>query len=167
MSHGEVEAIVEIPAGSQNKYELDKERGLLRLDRVLYSPVHYPADYGYIEGTLEEDGDPIDILILVSNPTLPGCIVDARLIGVLEMADDKGVDNKLLGVASRDPRYAHVTDLDGVPPHRLREIEHFFKTYKDLEGKQTVINGWFGREAALARLRAAQENYARASARKR
>lgn len=164
MSQVDVEAIVEIPAGSQNKYEFDKERGVLRLDRVLYSPVHYPADYGYIEGTLEEDGDPIDILILVSTPTVPGCIVDARLIGVLEMADDKGVDNKLLGVASRDPRYAHVTDLSGVPPHRLREIEHFFKTYKDLEGKQTIIKGWFGVDAAAEKLRAAQENYARTSA---
>jgi len=158
-----VEAIVEIPAGSQNKYEFDKERGVLRLDRVLYSPVHYPADYGYVEGTLEEDGDPIDILILVTNPTVPGCIVEVRLIGVLEMADDKGIDNKLLGVAARDPRYEQVTDLSCVPPHRLREIEHFFKTYKDLEGKRTIINGWFGVEVARTKLRAARENYLRMS----
>jgi len=155
--------MIEIPAGSQNKYEFDKERGLLRLDRVLYSPVHYPADYGYIEGTLEQDGDPIDILVLVTNPTVPGCIVDTRLIGVLVMADDKGVDSKLLGVAANDPRWAQVHNLDDVPPHRLREIEHFFRTYKDLEGKETVIKGWFGLDVALEKLRAAEANYALAS----
>ena len=158
-----MEAMIEIPAGSQNKYEFDKERGLLRLDRVLYSPVHYPADYGYIEGTLEQDGDPIDILVLVTNPTVPGCIVDTRLIGVLVMADDKGVDSKLLGVAANDPRWAQVHNLDDVPPHRLREIEHFFRTYKDLEGKETVIKGWFGLDVALEKLRAAEANYALAS----
>lgn len=154
-----VEAIVEIPAGSQNKYEFDKERGLLRLDRVLYSPVHYPTDYGYIEETLEDDGDPIDILVLVTNPTIPGCIIDTRLIGVLVMADDKGVDNKLLGVAANDPRWAEVSDLSDVPKHRLREIEHFFKTYKDLEGKETVIKGWFGLDVALEKLEEARKNY--------
>lgn len=154
-----VEAIVEIPAGSQNKYEFDKERGLLRLDRVLYSPVHYPTDYGYIEGTLEDDGDPIDILVLVTNPTVPGCIIDTRLIGVLVMADDKGVDNKLLGVAAKDPRWAEVQDLSDVPSHRLREIEHFFRTYKDLEGKETVIQGWFGLDVAIQKLEEARRNY--------
>lgn len=159
MSEIVVEAIIEIPAGSQNKYEFDKEKGVLRLDRVLYSPVHYPTDYGYIPETLEEDGDPIDILVLVTNPTVPGCIVDTRVIGVLSMADDKGVDNKLLGVAAKDPRWAHVHDLADVPPHRLREIEHFFKTYKDLEGKHTEIRGWFGREVAREKLEAARAAY--------
>ena len=159
MSEALVEAIIEIPAGSQNKYEVDRKRGLLRLDRVLYSPVHYPTDYGFVDETLEEDGDPIDILVLVSNPTVPGCIIDTRLIGVLVMSDDKGVDNKLLGVAQRDPRYAQVTDLSGVPPHRLLEIEHFFRTYKELEGKQTVIEGWFGLDVALEKLRVARELY--------
>lgn len=161
MSEVIVESIIEIPAGSQNKYEFDKERGLLRLDRVLYSPVHYPTDYGYIENTLEEDGDPIDILVLVTNPTVPGCIVDTRLIGVLVMADDKGIDNKLLGVAARDPRWAQVRSLADVPAHRLREIEHFFKTYKDLEGKKTEIVGWFGQKVALEKLNAARANYQR------
>lgn len=159
MSEVIVESIIEIPAGSQNKYEFDKEKGLLRLDRVLYSPVHYPTDYGYIENTLEEDGDPIDILVLVTNPTIPGCIIDTRLIGVLVMADDKGVDNKLLGVAAKDPRWAQVRSLEDIPPHRLREIEHFFKTYKDLEGKQTEIMGWFGLDVALEKLNAARANY--------
>lgn len=153
-----VEAFIEIPAGSQNKYEYDKKRGVLRLDRVLYSPVHYPADYGYVEETLEEDGDPIDILVLVTNPTVPGCIIDSRLIGVLSMADDKGTDNKLLAVPVRDPRFDRVSDLADIPPHKLREIEHFFRTYKDLEGKQTVILGWHGAaeaEAIFLRARAA------------
>lgn len=159
MSEVIVEAIIEIPAGSQNKYEFDKEKGVLRLDRVLYSPVHYPTDYGYIDQTLEEDGDPIDILVLVTNPTVPGCLVDTRVIGVLSMADDKGVDNKLLGVAAKDPRWAHVQDLSDIPAHRLREIEHFFKTYKDLEGKKTDIQGWFGTEVAKQKLDAARANY--------
>jgi inorganic pyrophosphatase len=161
VSEALVEAIIEIPAGSQNKYEVDKKRGLLRLDRVLYSPVHYPTDYGFVDETLEEDGDPIDILVLVSNPTVPGCIVDTRIIGVLVMSDDKGVDNTLLGVAQKDPRYAQVADLSGVPPHRLLEIEHFFRTYKELEGKRTVIEGWFGLDVALEKLRAARELYRR------
>lgn len=155
-----VEALIEIPAGSQNKYEFDKERGVLRLDRVLYSPVHYPTDYGYIPETLEEDGDPIDILVMVTNPTVPGCIIDARVVGVLAMEDDKGVDNKLLGVPVKDPRFDGYRDLSDVPPHVLREIEHFFQTYKDLEGKTTTIRGWKDAEEAaraLDRARAAYE----------
>ncbi len=159
MSELIVEALIEIPAGSQNKYEFDKEKGVLRLDRVLYSPVHYPTDYGYIDETLEEDGDPIDILVLVTNPTVPGCIIDCRVIGVLSMADDKGVDNKLLGVPVKDPRFADFHDLDDVPKHVLREIEHFFRTYKDLEGKVTDIQGWKGAAEAAETLARAKANY--------
>lgn len=154
-----VEALIEIPAGSQNKYEFDKEKGVLRLDRVLYSPVHYPTDYGYIDDTLELDGDPIDILVMVTNPTVPGCLIDARVVGCLAMADDKGVDNKLLGVPVKDPRFAHVKDLGDVPPHVLREIEHFFKTYKDLEGKTTEIHGWKNAAEAVQILEAARAHY--------
>jgi inorganic pyrophosphatase len=154
-----VEALIEIPAGSQNKYEFDKERGLLRLDRVLYSPVHYPTDYGYIPETLEEDGDPIDILVMITNPTVPGCVVDCRVVGVLSMEDDKGVDNKLLGVPVKDPRFRQVHDLEDVPPHVLREIEHFFQTYKDLEGKSVNIKGWFGNEEAARVLDKARAAY--------
>lgn len=160
MSELIVEALIEIPAGSQNKYEFDKEKGVLRLDRVLFSPVHYPTDYGYIDETLEEDGDPIDILVMVTNPTVPGCVIDCRVVGVLAMADDKGVDNKLLGVPIKDPRFDQVKDLADVPPHVLREIEHFFKTYKDLEGKTTEIQGWKGAAEAgqiLDRARAAYQ----------
>lgn len=159
MSELIVEALIEIPAGSQNKYEFDKDKGVLRLDRVLYSPVHYPTDYGYIEETLEEDGDPIDILVLITNPTVPGCIIDCRVIGVLSMADDKGVDNKLLGVPIRDPRFADIYGLEDVPKHLLREIEHFFKTYKDLEGKVTDIQGWKGAEEAAQVYYRAKANY--------
>lgn len=160
MSEVIVEALIEIPAGSQNKYEFDKEKGVLRLDRVLFSPVHYPTDYGFIPETLEEDGDPIDILVLVTNPTVPGCIIDSRVVGVLAMEDDKGVDNKLLGVPVKDPRFNHIQSIEDVPPHVLREIEHFFKTYKDLEGKSTDIRGWHGAEEAsriLDRARAAYQ----------
>ncbi|HWI65952.1 MAG TPA: inorganic diphosphatase [Symbiobacteriaceae bacterium] len=154
-----VEALIEIPAGSQNKYEFDKEKGVLRLDRVLYSPVHYPTDYGYIPETLEDDGDPIDILVMITNPTVPGCLIDTRVVGVLSMADDKGVDNKLLGIPVKDPRFVHVKDLSDVPPHVLREIEHFFQTYKDLEGKSVVIQGWYGQEEAARVLEQARVNY--------
>lgn len=160
MSEVIVEALIEIPAGSQNKYEFDEEKGVLRLDRVLYSPVHYPTDYGFVGETLEEDGDPIDILVMVTNPTVPGCIIDARVVGVLAMADEKGVDNKLLGVPVKDPRFDQIQDLEDVPPHILREIEHFFRTYKDLEGKTTTIEGWGNAQKAaeiLARARAAYE----------
>lgn len=154
-----VEVFIEIPAGSQNKYEFDKEKGVLRLDRVLFSPVHYPTDYGYVPETLEEDGDPIDVLVMVTNPTIPGCVIDTRIVGVLAMADDKGVDNKLLGVPVKDPRFSHVKDLKDVPPHVLREIEHFFKTYKDLEGKTTDIRGWADAAQAAKTLAAAKANY--------
>lgn len=151
-----VEAFVEIPAGSQNKYEFDKERGVLRLDRVLYSPVHYPTDYGYIPETLEDDGDPLDIMVLVTNPTLPGCVIDSRVVGMLEMEDDKGIDMKILAVPVKDPRFAHVHDLEDVAPHIRREIEYFFQTYKDLEGKKTVIGGWKNAAAALERVEGAR-----------
>jgi inorganic pyrophosphatase len=154
-----VETFIEIPAGSQNKYEWDKEKNCLRLDRVLYSPMFYPTDYGYVEETLEEDGDPIDVLVMVTNPTLPGCLVDTRIVGVLAMADDKGIDNKLLGVPVKDPRFKHINDLNDVPPHVLKEIEHFFKVYKDLEGKTTKIEGWGDKAKAAEILEKARANY--------
>lgn len=137
-----VDALIEIPTGSQNKYEYDKENGVFRLDRVLYSPMHYPTEYGYLENTLAEDGDPLDILVLATFPTFPGCVIKTRVIGVLLMSDDKGNDEKLLGVPVDDPRWNEVKSLSDVPTHTLKEIEHFFQVYKDLENKETNIKGW-------------------------
>lgn len=143
-----VDAFIEIPTGSQNKYEYDKELGVFRLDRVLYSPMHYPAEYGYLQNTLAKDGDPLDILVLTTFPTFPGCVIRSRVIGVLIMSDDKGEDEKLLAVPVDDPRWDEVCSLDDVPQHILKEIEHFFKVYKDLENKETHIIGWEGVEKA-------------------
>ncbi|CCQ94351.1 Inorganic pyrophosphatase [[Clostridium] ultunense Esp] len=144
-----VDALIEIPTGSQNKYEFDKERGVFVLDRVLYSPMHYPAEYGYLPNTLALDGDPLDILVLTTFPTFPGCLIKARVVGVLIMSDDKGQDEKLLGVPEDDPRWDEVNSLDDVPSHRLKEIAHFFQVYKDLENKKTEIVGWEGTEKAI------------------
>jgi inorganic pyrophosphatase len=137
-----IEVVVEIPRGSRNKYELDKERGVLRLDRVLYSSVHYPTDYGFITGTLAQDGDPLDALVVIDEPTFPGCHIIARPIGVLDMRDEKGPDEKILCVPVGDPRFAEIKDLAGIGQHWLREIENFFQTYKALEEKWTDVVGW-------------------------
>src|SRR5882724_10324659 len=143
-----VDAIVEIPRGSRNKYELDPATGTIRLDRVLFSSVHYPGDYGFIPGTRSEDGDPLDVLILVEEPTFPGCRVRVRPIGVLLMHDEHGSDEKILGVPVADPRFDEVTDLGDLPPHWLAEVENFFETYKVLEGKTATVEGWKGTQEA-------------------
>jgi len=145
----EVIALIEIPRGSRNKYEYDKESGKFFLDRVLYSSVHYPTDYGYIPDTLADDGDPLDICVLMTEPSFPGCHIHARPIGGLEMTDEKGEDFKLLAVPVNDPRFNHYRDLSQVGRHWLQEIEHFFATYKMLEGKMTVIDGWHGFDRAI------------------
>ncbi len=144
-----VEAVVEIPRGSRNKYEFDHATGTMRLDRVLFSSVHYPTDYGFIPGTQAADGDPLDVLILVEEPTFPGCHIAIRPIGVLHMRDEHGVDEKLLGVPVADPRFDGIDEISALQPHWLVEIEHFFATYKMLEGKESVVEGWGG--AAEAR----------------
>ena len=143
-----VDAFIEIPTGSQNKYEYDEEEGVFRLDRVLYSPMHYPTEYGYIRSSLAEDGYPLDILVLTTFPTFPGCVIRTRVIGVLLMSDDKGKDEKLLGVPVDDPRWDGVHSLEDVPSHILKEIVHFFEVYKDLENKETKIEGWKDVETA-------------------
>lgn len=148
MSELIVDAFIEIPAGSQNKYEYDKDKGAFILDRVLYSPMHYPTEYGYLENTLALDGDPLDILVLTTFPTFPGCIIESRVVGVLVMSDDKGQDEKLLAVPTNDPRWANIKTLGDVNPHTLKEISHFFQVYKDLENKKTVIEGWKDAEFA-------------------
>jgi inorganic pyrophosphatase len=143
-----VEVTVEIASGSRNKYEFDHARHRFVLDRVLYSSVHYPCDYGFVEGTLADDGDPLDVLVVISEPTFPGCVVRARPIGVLDMRDDKGHDYKVLAVAADDPRWDETDRLDDLSPHWLREIENFFQTYKELEGRPVEIFGWLGADEA-------------------
>jgi inorganic pyrophosphatase len=139
-----IEVVVEIPSGSRNKYEYDHLRHRFVLDRVLYSSVHYPCDYGFIDGSMAEDGDPLDVLVVIAEPTFPGCVVRARPVGVLDMADEKGHDYKILAVAHDDPRWQAVSRLDQLQPHRLLEIENFFLTYKRLEDRRTEVNGWLG-----------------------
>ncbi len=137
-----VEIVVEIPRGSRNKYEFDEKAGVIRLDRVLSSAVYYNFDYGFIEATRADDGDHTDALLLIGEGTFPGCRVWARPVGGLEMSDEKGFDFKVLCVAIADPSYAHYGNLADVSPHRLREIENFFQTYKLLEDKDVEIVGW-------------------------
>jgi inorganic pyrophosphatase len=144
----QIEIVVEIPRGSRNKYEFDESAGIFRLDRVLSSAVFYNFDYGFISGTRADDGDHTDALLLIDEPTFPGCHVYARPVGGLEMRDEKGFDFKVLCVAISDPHNAGIERLDQVDPHRLREIEHFFETYKLLEQKTVEIAGWRDLERA-------------------
>ena len=145
----EVTAVIEIPAGSRNKYELDKATGLLKLDRVLYSSVHYPGDYGFIPRTLHEDNDPLDILVMVKEQTFSGCMIDVRPIGGLRMLDRGEPDDKILGVPLHDPAHEEYFDIADIPQHMLKEIEYFFATYKDLEGKRVQVVGWEKSEQAM------------------
>src|SRR5215472_9626722 len=131
---GWIEVVVEIPRGSRNKYEFDHQRGVFRLDRVLYSSVHYPTDYGFVTGTLSTDGDPLDVLVVVEEPTFPGCFVRARPVGTLMMRDEKGDDEKILAVPHDDPRFGGVRKLGDVGEHWPLEISAFFRTYKELQG---------------------------------
>jgi inorganic pyrophosphatase len=140
--------MIEIPKGSRNKYEYDKTRKVIRFDRMLYSSVHYPSDYGFILDTWARDEDPLDALVLVWEPTFPGCLIDAKPVGVFKMRDEKGYDEKILCVPINDPQWNHVKDLKDAPPHLLREIDHFFQVYKELEDKKTEVEGWEGRESA-------------------
>jgi len=153
--------IVEIPKGSVNKYELDKETGLLKLDRVLYSSVHYPADYGFIPRTYCDDGDPLDALVLGQEPVHPLTIVQARAIGVMRMRDEKGVDDKIVAVSVRDPWFADYTSKEQLPAHVLRQLRRFFEDYKILEHKQVVVEDLLGVEEALDIIRDALEMYKR------
>jgi inorganic pyrophosphatase len=144
-----VNAVIEIPLESVNKFEYDKKLHVFRLDRTLHSPVHYPGDYGFIPSTLGQDGDPLDVLVLVPAPSFPGCLMEVRPIGLLRMVDQGTRDSKVLAVSSSDPRYSEVKNYSEVYPHVIREIEHFFSIYKQLEGKSTHSMGW--EDAAAAR----------------
>ena len=154
-------AVIEIPKGSTNKYELDKETGLLRLDRVLYSAVYYPADYGFIPRTFCDDGDPLDVLVLGQEPVYPLTIVEARAIGAMRMRDEKGIDDKIVAVSVRDPSFADYTDHAQLPGHVLRQLRRFFQDYKVLENKQVVVEDLIGPVQALDVIRAALDMYRR------
>jgi len=158
---GWIEATIEIPRGSRNKYEFDHARGVFHLDRVLYSAVHYPTDYGFIAGTLSGDGDPLDVLVVVDEPTFPGCHVRVRPIGTLLMTDRKGLDEKILAVPVDDPRYSQVTTLADLPPHWQREISAFFRTYKELEGEQTDVRDWQDVDGAWHIIEECRQRYER------
>ena len=146
-----VRMIVEIPRNSSNKYEYDGKLGVFRLDRALYSPMHYPGDYGFIPGTLAEDGDPMDVLALVQDSSFPGVMIEVRPVGILNMVDQEERDLKVLAVPNHNPRYDEIHTMDQIFPHVRREIEHFFAIYKELEGRVTRMDGWGGpREARKA-----------------
>ncbi len=146
---GLLNVLIEIAAGSKNKYEFDKDLGALALDRVLSSSVVYPYDYGFIPNTLADDGDPLDGMVIMDEPTFPGCVIAARPIGMMEMIDGGDRDEKILCVPDKDPRYAHVKSLKDIPQHRLDEISEFFKTYKNLEKKAVEVLGWKDVDAVL------------------
>ncbi len=157
-----VNVVIEIPLGSYVKYELDKETGLLFVDRILYTAMHYPFNYGFIPGTLEEDGDPVDVLVVGYEPLAPGCVVKAKPVGVLVTEDEKGMDAKIVAVPHEkiDPRFKGVKDIDDLPGIVKEKIRHFFEHYKELEpGKWVKVIGWKGREEAIERIRKAIERY--------
>ena len=154
-----IPVVIEVPMGSKNKYELDKESGLMRLDRVLYSAVYYPANYGFVPRTFCDDGDPLDVLVLGQEPVYPLTIVEARAIGVMRMRDDKGIDDKIIAISVRDPAFADYTDHSQLPAHVLRQVRRFFEDYKVLERKQVVIEGLLGPAQAHDIIREALELY--------
>ncbi|MDQ3146607.1 MAG: inorganic diphosphatase [Actinomycetota bacterium] len=155
-----VDVVVEVPKGSRNKYEMDKERGVIRLDRRLFSATVYPADYGYLPETLGEDGDPLDALVLVEDATFPGCWVTARPVGVLWMQDEAGPDAKIITVPEPDSRWQGVEALSDLPSQLLEEIQHFFDVYKMIEpGKQSTTTGYDGVEEAWAEIEASRARY--------
>jgi inorganic pyrophosphatase len=151
------DVIVEIPQGSRNKYEMDHEAGRIRLDRMLFTSTRYPADYGYVDGTLGHDGDPLDALVLTGEPTFPGCAIECRAIGMFVMRDEQGLDEKVLCVPAHDPRWEHVRDIHHVSEFDRLEITHFFEVYKDLEpGKSVEGSHWEGRAQAYAEIEASR-----------
>ena len=156
----DVEVIIEIPKGSRNKYEMDHETGAIWLDRHLFTATTYPADYGFVNHTLGEDGDPLDALVLLEEPTFPGCHIKARPVGVFWMRDEAGGDAKILCVPAGDPRWEHVRDLADLPDHLRSEIRHFFEIYKALEpNKDSDVRDWEGVTAAEAEIEAARRRY--------
>ncbi len=157
-----INVIIEIPRGSHNKYEFDEKLGVFRLDRVLYSPFHYPLDYGFIPQTRSEDGDHLDVLVIGGDPAVTGSLVEVRPIGIMRMIDAGDPDAKILGVQARNPRFDMLKDLSDIEhwqPHLLKEIAHFFEHYKDLQGKKTEIQGWENAVAAKDEIKKAAQSY--------
>lgn len=154
-----IDVVVEIPKGSRNKYEYDYDKKMIRYDRMLFSSVHYPSDYGFFPETLALDGDALDALVLVTEPTFPGCLIEVRPIGVFNMRDEKGPDKKILCVPVSDPIWNHITRLEEIPPHMKLEIEHFFKVYKELEKKKVGVEGWENEKTAIKAIKEAQQRY--------
>ena len=146
---GKLHCFVEIPKGSRNKYEWDEALGAIKLDRFLFSSVVYPTDYGFIPQTLGADGDPLDAMVCVSEPTFPGCIIPVKAIALFKMSDDKGEDDKVVCVPEEDPNWNHMDQLEDLSPQLRTEIEHFFSIYKQPEGKEVTVEGWFSRDEAL------------------
>ena len=160
MENNVVHALIEIPLGSKNKYELDKKTGRILLDRVLYAALIYPAEYGIIEHTLAPDGDPLDILVICNDPTFPGCVVPARVLGYLSMVDGGKVDYKLISVVDCDPRYADVRELSDLSPFVLKEISNFFANYKVLQGVVVEVGDYYPKKDAIRIIRECREKYA-------
>ncbi len=159
----EFDVLIEIPKGHRNKYEVDHKTGRMRLDRMLFTATRYPADYGFIEDTLGRDGDPLDAMVLLDEPTFPGCLIACRAIGMFRMTDEKGEDDKVLCVPAHDPRMEHLRDIHHLAEFHKQEIEHFFKIYKDLEpGKSVEGATWVGRTEAEAEIIASRERLAAA-----
>ncbi|NDJ61104.1 MAG: inorganic diphosphatase [Chloroflexi bacterium] len=144
----EIYAVIEVPKGSRNKYEYSKSAGVIKLDRVLYSPLHYPGDYGFIPQSFYEDGDPLDVLVMMNEPTFPGCVIVARPLGVLQMIDKGEADDKILAVPATDPQFDDYQDISDLPRHFPKEVEHFFMVYKQLQGTSVESRGWQGLEFA-------------------
>ncbi|GAC1539067.1 MAG: inorganic diphosphatase [Herpetosiphon sp.] len=154
-----VNVIVEIPHGSRNKYEYDKDAGTIKLDRVLFSPVYYPGDYGFIPQTFYDDGDPLDVLVITNAPTFPGCLVEARPVGIFHLIDKGEPDDKILAVLQYDPYFSNIKDYTELSPHFLRQVTHFFSVYKELEGHTTEARGWDGVKEAHAAIRRSHDLY--------
>ena len=158
-----VRMIVEIPKNSSNKFEYDPVARTFRLDRALYSPMHYPADYGFVPGTIAEDGDPLDILCLIDHPTFAGCLIEVRPVGVLDLVDQTTTDHKIIAVPLKDPRFEQVSTIQDLPPHVMREFEHFFTIYKELENKVVETRGWHDLDHALEVINTSRQRYTEAT----
>jgi len=155
----QVYAIVEIPKGSRNKYEWDRKMGAIKLDRLLFSSVVYPTDYGYFPETLAEDGDPLDVMVCLSEPTFPGCFIAVKVIALFRMSDEKGIDDKVLCVPCEDPNWNHIDSLEDLPKQLREEIAHFYAIYNQPEGIEVTVEGWQSRDEALAVIEASRQRY--------